>query len=210
MSGRVLKHGIVQHVPVDLIDDSPFQVRISYGDVDGLAADIRRRGLLQPILVRPRGDRYEVVHGHRRLRAVRLNGARYILAVVRDLSDEDALLILGSENIHRRQLSPIEEARYYAELKKRKMSVRRIAKEMGKSKSTIHDYLTLLDLPEDVQTQIHAGEVSLSKAIQLARLTREEAVQRDGRSDKGTFSESERITRFHDAMERRMRPGWAE
>lgn len=205
MSGRVSKHGIVQHIPVDCIDDSPFQIRISYGDVDGLAADIGQRGLLQPILVRPRGDRYEVVHGHRRLRAVRSNGARFILGVVRELSDEDALLILGSENIHRKDLTPIEEAHLYQwYMEKMGKTPARVAEAFKVSAENVRSKLNLLDLPEDIQARIHDGELSYTKARQLAILTREPSTTTvvHGKKEDGTFSSVEpqpaqRTDRWH-------------
>ena len=110
-----------------------------------------------------------------------------------------ALLILGSENIHRRQLSPIEEARYYKSLKDRGMSVRRIAESVSKSRDHIRFHLNLLDLPDDIQARIHAGEIPYSKARQLTILTREPATTTVVAGVKD-FQPAPRTTRHFDAI----------
>lgn len=174
MSGRVTKHGILQRLPVDKFDESPFQVRIDYGDIEELSKDIKKWGLLQPILGRPKGDRYEVVHGSRRLRAVISLDQKYILGVIRELNDEEALLINGSENIHRKDLTPIEEGRLYRSyMEKTGKSIELVAKDFTRSQDTVRDRLSILDLPDDIQARVHSGELSYTKARQLAILTRE-------------------------------------
>ena len=172
-AGSIFNHGIVQYVPIDKIDESKFQVRISYGDIDALAQDIKENGLLQHILLRTKGDRYEVVHGHRRLRAVKVLGLKNIMSVVREMGDRQALLIHGSENIQRRNLSPIEEARLYRKEREFGMSLKEISTANRKDEQTIQYHLYLLDLPDDIQAKVHNGELSYTKARELARLTRE-------------------------------------
>ncbi len=166
----VKKYGQVQNIPIDKIDVSPFQVRMEYGDITELAANIKKIGLLSPILVRPIAERYEIVHGHRRFMAHNYMNKKYIPGVVKELTDKLALIIHGSENIQRQEFSPIETARYYDRCRKF-FSVKEIAKELKKSESHIRYHLYLIDLPEDIQTKIHKGEISYSKARQLAKLT---------------------------------------
>ncbi len=180
MSGRATQHGITQLVPVELIDDSPFQVRIEYRNILELAADVKRRGLLQPILLRPKGPRYEVVHGHRRTRAVRLNGSAHVLATIRELDDDDAVWIQLAENIQRDDYTPIEQARAYRQAvdryitkgMKRGKAINNLAKNVNKSKDHIRDYLDLLDLPQGLQNRLHRKEISFTKARELTRLTK--------------------------------------
>jgi ParB/RepB/Spo0J family partition protein len=174
MSGQVTRYGLVQQLPIDLIDESRFQIRIDYGDIDGLAADVKRRGLLQPILVRPVGERYEVVHGHRRLRASRSLGLKHVLGVVRELDDESSLLVMGSENIQRKQLTPIEEAKLYKKyVETFSKTVEEAARNFETSKDDIRVKLYLLDLPPDIQDKVHSGKIPFYKARQLTILTRE-------------------------------------
>ena len=174
MSGQATKHGLVQQVPVEQLDDSPFQVRTSYGDIEALAKDIEKHGLLQPILVRPHGDRYEIVHGHRRALAVKKLAKPFILAVVRELDDESALLIHGSENIHRKDLTPIEEGTLYRlYIQNHGKTLNETAEAFQVSRGTVRDKLNLLGLPEDIQDKVHRGEIKFDKARQLTILTRE-------------------------------------
>ena len=180
MSGRATQHGITQLVPVELIDDSPFQVRIEYRHIPSLAADVKKRGLLQPILLRPKRERYEVVHGHRRLRAVRRNGSTHILATIRELDDDDAVWIQLAENIQRDNYTPLEQAhayrqavdRYNAKGLSRGKAINNVVKNVNKTKSHIHEYLNLLDLPSEIQGRVHRKEISFTKARELTRLTR--------------------------------------
>jgi len=180
MSGRATRHGITQLMPVELIDDSPFQVRIAYRHIPELAADIKNRGLLQPILLRPKAERYEVVHGHRRTRAVRHNGSTHILATIRELDDDDAVWIQLAENIQRDDYTPIELAhayrqtvdRYTARGMTQGKAVNSVAKNVNKTRSHIHEYLNLLDLPPEIQDRVHGKEISFTKARELTRLTR--------------------------------------
>jgi len=190
MSGDILKHGLVQQLGIELIDDSPFQVRLDYGDIEGLAADIKKRGLLQPILVRPKGNRFEVVHGHRRLQAVRVIGSKYILGMVRELDDESAIVIQGAENIKRKDLSHIEQGMLFRSyIKKTGKSTKATAREFEVSEDTIADKIALLDLPSDIQKRVHDGEIPLEKARALTILTREPDTTAvvSGRSSDGKF-----------------------
>jgi len=180
MSGRPTPHGITQLVPVDLIDDSPFQVRMEYRDIPELAAHIKKRGLIQPILLRPMRDRYEVVHGHRRTRAVKRNGSTNIIATIRELTDDEAIWIQLAENIQRDDYTPIEQARAYRQAVDRNIAkemtrgkaINDLAKNVNKSKDHIRDYLDLFDLPQDIQDRLHRKEISFTKARELTRLTK--------------------------------------
>ena len=130
-----------------------------------LAEDIRDKGQLQPILVRPVNGKYEVVAGHRRYLAHLIIEALHINAIVRDLSDEDVILIRASENLQREDLTPIEEAKVYARLRDvLKMSIESISRKMNRHSQTIRRYLDLLELPPEFQTAIDNGSLNIGVA----------------------------------------------
>ena len=166
---NVQKYGLVQSIPIEKIDVSPYQVRMEYGDITELAANIKKLGLLSPILARPIGERYQLVHGQRRFMAFQHLKSKYIPGVVKELTDKQALIIHGSENIQREEFSPIETARYYERCRKF-FSVKEIAKETKKDESHVRYHLYLVNLPEDIQAKIHRGEISYRKARELAKL----------------------------------------
>jgi ParB family chromosome partitioning protein len=179
--GEASNLGVCQAVPIESIIDSPFQVRVDYGDIEGLARDISQKGLLQPILLRPRGGKFEIVHGHRRLKAVRLLGWKYIDAFVRELTDSEAITIQGSENIWRKDYTPIEEAKLYYNYREflqkerngKKVSIKEVAEAFQASETDVIVKIYLLDLPQEIQDKIHRGEIPFSKAKSLTILTRE-------------------------------------
>lgn len=146
----------------DLID--PDKVR-------ELAESIRSSGLLQPILVRRANGRYEVVAGHRRLLAHKLIGELKIKAIVRDLSEEETVLIRAIENDQREDLNPIEKAKVYKRLKEKfGWSNRTIADKMGRAPNTIGHYLDLLDCPDEFQSAIARGRLSMQVALELNKV----------------------------------------
>ncbi len=192
----VRKYGIIVSIPIEKIDDSPFQVRMEYGDITELADNIKKLGLLAPILVRPIAERYEIVHGHRRLGAFKHLIRKYIPGIIKEFTDKQALIIHGSENIQRQEFSPIETARYYKQCRKY-FSINEIAKQTKKGVDHVRDHLNLMDLPEDIQLKIHRKEFSLKKARQLLRLTREKpTVATVG--DKGQFKPAPRTTKYQE------------
>lgn len=171
--------GIIQLVPMSLIDPSPFQTRFDSGGVEELAENIKAvGGLIHPISLRPKPDgRYEIIHGHRRFRAFQMLGKNFIPAVIRELDDEATFILLGSENIQRRNFSPIEEARYYLNFRiflekrlNRKVTLDELERRLGQSKQVIRARIALLDLPQDIQEKIHRGEIPVDKAGVLTRL----------------------------------------
>ncbi len=196
MSGG--EYDIVQNIPIDKIDDSPFQVRMEYGDITELAANIENLGLLSPILVRPIAERYEIVHGHRRLGAFKHLNRKDIPGVVKELDDKTALIIHGSENIQRQEFSPIETARYYKQCRKY-FSVKEIAKQIEKSEAHVKQHLQLVNLPEDIQTKIHIGEISVRKARALAKLTIEQPATAVAGPD-GRFKPAKPTTKYHEEI----------
>lgn len=136
-----------------------------------LAASIKQKGLLQPLLVRKNGKGYEVVAGARRYRAAKLAGLADIPCVVRELTDTEALEIQVIENLQREDIHPLEEAQGYQALMKTKgYDVDVIAEKVGKSISYIYARQKLLSLSPEAQKEFLSGEISAGHAILLARL----------------------------------------
>ncbi|WP_407571419.1 ParB/RepB/Spo0J family partition protein [Deinococcus altitudinis] len=129
-----------------------------------LAQSIRDKGVLQPLLVRPRGERFEIVAGERRWRAASLAGLTELPVIIRDLSDREALEIAIVENLQREDLGPLEEARAYQSLLDQGLNQEGVAQAVGKGRSTVANALRLLQLPPVALKALEAGEISAGHA----------------------------------------------
>lgn len=161
----------LRHVPVELLHASPHNPRKHFADADleDLAKSIRDKGLLQPLVVRPRaaGD-YEIVAGERRWRAAQKAGVHEVPVLIRELSDGEALEIALIENIQRSDLNPLEEARAYGMLLGQfSYTQQQLADSVGKSRSHIANTLRLLTLPESVRQMIEDGKLTAGHARTL-------------------------------------------
>jgi ParB family chromosome partitioning protein len=152
---------------VDLIDTT-VQPRVQFNAarLEELAESIRTSGILQPLLVRSTGNgRYSIIAGERRFRASGLAGLTEVPVVIRDATTAEAYELALVENIQREDLDPIEEALAYRHLVDNyRLTQERIAQRVGKDRATIANALRLLKLPESVQTDIVAGELSAGHA----------------------------------------------
>lgn len=166
---------ILESIAVECIDESPTNPRRTFTDLEDLAADIRRRGILQPVLLRPRGDRFELVFGARRFRAAKLAGLSSILATVRELSDVEVLETQLVENAKRSDVHPLEEADAYRVLhEQHKHSVEEIASKVGRSSTAIYARLKLCALCLEGREAFFAGQFTLTTALMVARVPNEE------------------------------------
>src|SRR3954451_24775771 len=150
-------------IDIDLIDPNPEQPRTRFADNDlaELAASIRANGVVQPIVLRRKGNRFEIVAGERRWRASQRAELRRIPAVVRGVSDEKMLELALVENIQRQELNPIEEALAYKRLIDTLGLVQEeIAERVGKSRSIVATSMRLLRLPGEVQRELVEGRLS--------------------------------------------------
>lgn len=150
-------------IPVDKVRANPAQPRRYFDDaqIATLAASLKERGALQPIVVRPAEGGYELIAGERRLRAARVAGLAEIPAVIRPARDEEMLELALIENIHRSELNPIERARAYRVLQEQHgLSDEVISARMGEDRSTINNYIRLLKLESEVQAMIASGKLS--------------------------------------------------
>ena len=139
-------------------------------ELEGLAQSIKEHGVLQPIVVRRKGDGvYELIAGERRLRAATLAGLSTIPALVRNSNDEKSLALAIVENIQRQNLNPMEEAKAYSRLMGEfGLTQDLVASSVGKDRSSIANLLRLLTLPREVQQFIESGALSLGHAKVLA------------------------------------------
>jgi ParB family chromosome partitioning protein len=160
-----------------LIDDivpNRLQPRKFFDDekLEELVFSIQEKGVLQPVIVQKgKGNHYELVVGERRWRASKKAGLKKIPAIVRDVSDAESLEIAIIENIHRQDLNPIEEAEAYSQLANEfGLTQEKLAKRLGKNRTTITNTLRLLKLPHAVKEDMVAGRVSMGHARALLGL----------------------------------------
>jgi ParB family chromosome partitioning protein len=161
-------------VATEFIETNPFQPRKHIDDdrLKELSDSIKSDGVLQPVVVRRRGPKYELIMGERRLRAARMAGVATVPVVVRDVSDADALRLAIVENIQREELNSIEEAQAYRRLiSEFNVSQTDVAGMVGKDRSSIANTLRLLNLPEEVQDMIQEGTLAAGHARALLALT---------------------------------------
>jgi ParB family transcriptional regulator, chromosome partitioning protein len=160
-------------VAVDRITPSPFQPRRSFDEakIEELAASIRNQGIIQPLVVRPRGDGFELIAGERRWRAAMKAGLNKVPVVTRDASDHEALQLALVENLQREDLNPIEEAAGYRRLQEEfHWSQEEMAEKVSKSRPAIANSLRLLALPPEVQQEVTAGNLPAGQARALLGL----------------------------------------
>src|ERR1700761_1852460 len=163
-----------RETPIELIHRNPDQPRREFAEdeIEALAASIRDRGVLQPILVRPMADRsgeFQIVAGERRWRAAQRAGLQQMPVVVRELDDLSAFEIAIIENVQRIDLNPIEEAVGYKVLMdKFGRTQESVSVTVGKSRSHVANAIRLLALPDNVQTDLRTGRVSAGHTRALA------------------------------------------
>jgi ParB family chromosome partitioning protein len=158
---------------IEQIKPNPFQPRENFDhqSLEELTQSIREKGIIQPILVRRRGDDYELIAGERRLRAAKLLNIKEIPVLIRDAEDEDSLELSLIENIQRQDLNPIEEARAYQYLiDKFQITQEKLSEVLGKARTSIANTLRLLKLPQEVQEEIKKGRISFAHGRALLEI----------------------------------------
>jgi ParB family transcriptional regulator, chromosome partitioning protein len=160
----------LQELPIAAIRPNPYQPRDRF-DEEGLGAladSIREVGLLQPVLVRPAGDGYELVAGERRWRAARRAGLQVIPAIVRQTEDRKALQAALVENLQRDDLNPLEEAAAYQQMiEDFSMTHEQVAATVGKSRAAVSNTMRLLQLPPSIQRALRDDRLSMGHARAL-------------------------------------------
>jgi ParB family chromosome partitioning protein len=190
----------VEKISVNKIIAGVYQPRqnFSQNEITELAESIKEKGLIQPILLRKKGDEdfYEIIAGERRFRASKLAGLQEISAIVRKINNHDALEIALIENIQREDLSVIEEARGYKKLIEEFSYLQEmIAKKVGKSRSHIANLLRLLNLPDEVQEFLDKKLLSMGHARAIVNSDNPEELAKKILSDSLTVRQTEDIVR---------------
>lgn len=166
---------ILRELPVDLIQRGKYQPRrdMDPESLQELADSIKAQGVMQPIVVRPISDRkYEIIAGERRWRATQLAGLDAIPVVIRDVNDETAIAMALIENIQREDLNPIEEAASLQRLQQEfELTQEEVARAVGKSRSTVANFLRLMTLQEDVLRLVEHGDLEMGHAKALLALS---------------------------------------
>jgi len=171
-------------VDLDSIVPGPMQPRTHFDEtaLESLAESIRSHGIVQPLLVRRKGDGYELVAGERRWRAAKLAGIARVPVVVREVPDESLLEIALIENIQRESLNPIEEAQAYRKLIETVgLTQEALASRVGRDRSYITNYLRLLKLTDDVQQLVKEARLSTGHARALLALNHPDLQRRIAR-----------------------------
>ena len=164
-------------LPIASIITNPDQPRKSFDEtqLSELSDSIRQNGILQPILVRKKGDKYEIVAGERRYQASKLAGLKEIPAIVREIDDAEVFQLALIENLQRSDLTPIEEARGYRQLLDTKgLTQEGLARILSKSRSAIANTLRLMDLPQEVQDMMEEGQITAGHARAILAVPSEE------------------------------------
>jgi ParB family transcriptional regulator, chromosome partitioning protein len=157
----------VVRVPLERIRPSPFQPRKEFAPeaLNELTESIKAQGIIQPLLVRERGEHYELIAGERRWRAAQLLGLAEAPVIIRQADDTAVLEIALIENLQRENLNPMEEAQGYAELMSRfNLRQEDVATKVGKSRAWVANALRLLKLPGEVQGFVREGRLSVGHA----------------------------------------------
>ncbi len=150
---------------VDRIQPSPLQPRHDFTGLEGLVDSIRENGIVQPVIVRQEGEHYELIAGERRWRAAQLAGVMKVPAVIRKVADDRVLELALIENIQRKDLNPIEEAKAYDLLVvQMRLSQADIARRVGRERSSVANSLRLLKLPDSLQRLLQEGTLSFGHA----------------------------------------------
>lgn len=199
-------------VPAAKIHAGPFQPRQSFDDeaLGELVDSIRERGIMQPLLVRPRGDGYEIIAGERRLRAARKAKLKTVPVRVIELDDQAALEVALIENLQREDLNPLEEAEGYRRLAAEfELTQAEVAERVGRARATVANAIRLLDLPEAVRDALAADRLSSGHAkilLQVADAAACEQLARECMEGRWSVRELEQRVKRRPAPAKRKRP----
>jgi len=163
-------------IAISLIDPNPEQPRRVFDEeqLTRLADSVRQHGVLQPVVVRRAGDRYELVVGERRWRAARAAGLATIPAVVSDIEPRDRLELAIVENVQRHDLNPIELAHAYRALAEAGNTQEEIGSRVGLDRSSVANHLRLLELPREIQEDVEVGRLTMGHAKALLQVSNPE------------------------------------
>ena len=168
---------IGRFVPIEQVDPNPDQPRQVMGDLSELMASVAEKGIIEPLIVRQRGGRYQIVAGERRYQAAVQVGLRELPVVIRDVDDNEIIEVALVENIQRKDLGPFEEAEALQSLADRcSYTHEDLAKRLGKSRTSITESLALAAMPDEVRNLCRLADIS-SKSL-LLQIVRQQDPQK--------------------------------
>ena len=154
-------------VPIDLLDPNPDQPRQVMGDLSDLMASVAEKGIIEPLIVRQRGDRFQIVAGERRYQASVQAGLQELPVIIRDVDDSEVIELALIENLQRKDLTPFEEAEAMQSLAERYSYTHEdLARKLGKSRTSITESLALNSMPQEVRNLCRLADIS-SKSLLL-------------------------------------------
>ena len=158
-------------VPIDLLDPNPSQPRQVMGDLSELMASVAEKGIIEPLIVRQRGGRFQIIAGERRYHAAVQVGLRDVPVVVRDVDDEEVMEVALVENLQRKDLTPFEESEALHQLAHRcNYTHEDMARKLGKSRTSITEALSLANMPDEVRNLCRLADItSKSTLLQIVR-----------------------------------------
>lgn len=166
----------ITNLPVDKIKANKNQPRLGFdkNSINELAASIREKGFIQPVVVRARHGEYELIAGERRFRAAQVLNLKEVPAIIKDVSDLDSLELSLIENVQREDLNPIDQAKAYKKLiEEYNMTQENIADTIGKDRATVANIIRLLKLPDKIQEYVSRGTISMGHARAILGLSKE-------------------------------------
>jgi ParB family chromosome partitioning protein len=170
---EIIKENDLVYLPLQKIKPSPYQPRteVDQQELNELTQSIKEKGLIQPIVVRRKGEEYQVVAGHRRFNAAKALGINELPALIKELSDKDTLIYAMVENIQRKDLNPLEEALGFQRLHDEfGLTHEAIGALVGKDKTSVSNTLRLLKLPGEIRDALKKGLINRSQARTLLGL----------------------------------------
>jgi ParB family transcriptional regulator, chromosome partitioning protein len=158
-------------VPIDLLDPNPHQPRQVMGDLSELMASVAEKGIIEPLVVRQRGGRYQIIAGERRYHAAVQVGLRDVPVVVREVGDAEVMEIALIENLQRKDLTAFEEAEALQQLAQRcSYTHEDMARKLGKSRTSVTESLSLTNMPDEVRNLCRLADItSRSTLLQIVR-----------------------------------------
>jgi ParB family chromosome partitioning protein len=168
---------IGRQIPIDRIDPNPNQPRQVMGDLSELMASVAEKGVIEPLIVRSRGDRFQIIAGERRYQAAVQVGLRELPVVIRDVDDNEVIELALVENIQRKDLTAFEEAEALSHLaQKSSYTHEALARKLGKSRTSITESLALNAMPEEIKNLCRLADIS-SKSL-LLQIVRQPTTQK--------------------------------
>lgn len=173
--------GLPAEIDISLIDPNPFQPRIDWDDseLESLSNSIKEQGLLQPVIVRKVGLRYQLIAGERRLRASKLAELKVMPVFIREATEKEMMVLALIENIQRQDLNPMEKAEAFSRFcSEFELTQEELGKQVGISRSAVANFQRLMELPDSVKEMVRSGKLSMGHGRALLSLKNKQSMVR--------------------------------